>query len=193
MDLVSLHNQLLKINVLLNKSGEIMRNFISILGLFLFLSVAVQAKIIETIWTGGSDLKLNDHAFCSHDKSKPADFYENSGWLRIDKWNNGWFRIESNGHCGVGWFGNRSYVFQQVGNDVMDKFGVKVGTANENSIVLNSGADWDNDSKIQRMTFNTLSDGNLEINVKFTDSHSNQIFHKPVVFELSGKFHPYTE
>ena len=170
-----------------------MRNFISIIGLSLSLSVAARANIVGTIWTGYSELKMNDRIFCSFDKSTPAAFYENSGWLRIDKWNNGWFRIESSGHCGVGWFGSRSYVFQKVGSDVVDKFGVKIGTADENSIVLNSGSDWDNDSKIQQLKLNILNDGSLEINVKFTDSHTDQVFHKPVVFELSGKFRPYTE
>ncbi len=156
-----------------------MKKIVSVI--LIFWTFSANAEFLGSTWIQQSELFVNNKLFCSYDQNKSAVFYDSGGYLRVDKWNNGWFRIIAGGGCAVGWFGEHSFVFQQIENDVFDKNGVKVGNISDTGITLNSGTDLSGDTKIQELIFNVVSNDRAEINVKFT--HDNQYGYKNFEFK----------
>lgn len=158
--------------------------------IFFILTFAValnaNANLIGSVWNQNSELKVDSTLFCSGDSSKAAKFYSHGGYLRVDRWNLGWFRIEAGGGCSS-WFGNSSFAFQQVGSDIFDRFGNKVGKYSTDEITLFGGADWDNQAKITSLHLKLNSDGTANIQADFT--HINHFGYSN--FEFTSNLTPW--
>lgn len=163
-----------------------MKKYFGLLAL-LFLSLNAKADLVGTVWLQQTELTRDGKLLCSFDHSKQALLHENGGYLRIDKWNNGWFRIEAGSGCALGWFGNHSFAFQQVGADILDKSGNKVGSISNDAIVINSGSDEWNEVQIQKLSILKQSDGTSKIVADFTIK--NQYGYK--VINYTGKLFPW--
>ncbi len=158
----------------------------NLLVLTTLFSLVCNAGLIGTVWEQKSELIIDGKLLCSYDAKKPATYIETGGYVKIDKWQEGWFRIEANYGCALGWFGSHSLVFRQMGSNVFDKNGLKVGTISDSEIKITSGTDWSGELKIQNLNVLLSTDGHAKIDSKFT--HKNSYGYK--VFEFRGNLAP---
>ncbi len=150
------------------------------ISLILF-SINVRAELVGTVWSQKSELTVDGKLLCSYDLNKPSTFHYDGGYLRIDRLNNGWFKIEAGRGCAVGWFGSHSFMFQQVGTDVLDRDGNKIGHISPTEIELSGGSDWSAHVIIRKLIVKENNDGSAGIFAEF--AHKNPYGHKVFQFK----------
>jgi hypothetical protein len=158
-----------------------------------FFGFVSKADIIGSVWVGQPKIAIDETMLCSPDPQdkprwEPSPY--GTAYLKITKWNDGWFRIEEEDNCSS-WFGFDSveYVYQQQGSKLLDLSGKVVGTVTATSIdISNSGA---HSTKIIQMKIEIQADGNAKFYAKFTNDAANKYYPPPGIFEQSGVYTPY--